>query len=134
IQVLAKRPLLDLMFEIAVGCRDDADVRLDRLYTSDPRQLGLLQDPEESHLHVQLELPNLVEKQRSAIGELEAPGTAAVCPGKCTLFVPEQLRFDEAGRDRPAVDGDERSASTRRQAVDRAGHELFSRPAFSRDE
>src|SRR5258706_14330631 len=95
IKVLAKQPLLNKLSKIAIAGGDDANVGLDRHASADGRVLALLQDAQKSRLRLKRHVADLVEKERAALGLLEAPD-AAVC-GTCerAAFVAEQFAFDK---------------------------------------
>ena len=65
-----------MLLEVAVGRRDDADVDLDRLAAADALELALLQHAQQLDLHLQRQVADLVEEQRAAVGQLEAPEPA----------------------------------------------------------
>ena len=75
-EVLAERPAGDELLQIAVGRRDEAHVDADRLDAADALELALLQHAQELHLHLDRDLADLVEEERAAVGELEAPRLA----------------------------------------------------------
>ncbi len=75
-EVFAERAGGDELLEVAVGRRDEAHVDADRLDAADALELALLQRAQELDLHLDGDLANLVEEQRAAVGELEAPGLA----------------------------------------------------------
>ncbi len=62
---------LDGGLEVVVGGGDEADVDLPRLARADPLELSLLEDAEELRLEVEAEVPDLVEEEGAAVGELE---------------------------------------------------------------
>jgi hypothetical protein len=108
VQILAKQPLGNELAQVAVRRGDDAHVGLERRAPADGHVLALLQHPQQPGLGLHRHVADLVEKQGSALGLLEAAGKALGGAGKGTLFVAEQLRFDEFARDGGHVDGDER--------------------------
>ena len=73
VEVLAELVLSDHVLKVAVCRRYDPDVGLYRLVAADPFKDPLLQDAEELHLHLERHVAYFVQKQRSALGELEAP-------------------------------------------------------------
>ena len=75
-EVLAERALRDELLQIAVRRRDEAHVDADRLDAADALELALLQRAEELHLHLDGDLADLVEEERAAVRELEAPRLA----------------------------------------------------------
>src|SRR2546426_2269393 len=63
---------------------------------------------QELGLQRQRELGDLVEVDRSVVGVLELTESTSVGAGEGALLVTEQLGFEQAVRDRGAVDLDER--------------------------
>ena len=93
-QILAKQALLDRLLEIAVRRRDEPHVDAQRLDAADALERALLQDAQQLHLHVDRQLAYLVEEQRSAVRQLEAPRLLRHGTGKRALLVPEQLGLE----------------------------------------
>ncbi len=113
---------------------DEAEIGLHGLRSSDPLEPVLLQHSQQFGLQRGAELGDLVEKQRTAVGELEAPGLALVRPGEGPLLVPKELGLLQRLCDRRAVDVDERTAAPRAVVVDRPGDELLPRAALAVDQ
>ena len=109
VEILAKRLCLDHRRQIAVRGGDDPDVDPHRPLAADAHDLTVLHDPQQADLRGERELADLVEEERAAVGLLEPPLPARRGAGECSLLVAEQLRVDELGRDRAAVDPAERS-------------------------
>src|SRR5712671_2372951 len=126
IQVFAEAALLDERVEVAVRRDDDAGVDDDRSLAADAFELALLEEPQQLRLHGRRHVADFVEEQRAAVGLLELAEVARGRPGERALLVAEQLRLDELGRDRRAVDGDERPLAARAALVDRARDELLA--------
>ena len=100
----------------------------------DALELALLQRAQQLHLHLDRDLADLVEEERPAVGELEAPRLAGHGARERAALVAEELALDELLRDGRAVDLDERLVLAARVLVQRAGDELLARPALARDE
>src|SRR5882757_6408546 len=86
-EIVPKRLPGDHLAEIAVGRRNPAHVDLDRPRTPEPLEFLLLQHAKEFRLHLERELPDLVEKQRSTVGQLEAANLLRDGAGEGALFV-----------------------------------------------
>ena len=71
VEVLAEAPLGDLLLEVAVGGRDQAEVDLDQLAAADAHDLPLLEHAQELDLQLGVELADLVEEERAAVRQLE---------------------------------------------------------------
>lgn len=75
-QVRPERPLLDHLAEVPIGRHDDADIHPDRPVAADALEFLLLQHAQELYLDVERQLADLIEKERSSIGQLEAADPA----------------------------------------------------------
>ena len=64
VEVLAKASLGDFLGQVAIGGGDQADVDPDRLVAADAAQLALLQDAQKLGLQADVEVGDLVEKER----------------------------------------------------------------------
>src|SRR5262249_22318492 len=94
--------------QVPVRRGDDADVDLDRAGRAEALELAFLENPQQGELRVEGQIADLVEEDRAAVGELEPADAAGQCPGERALFVAEQLRSDQCGRDGGAVHAHER--------------------------
>ena len=103
-----------------------AHVGLDGLGAADPLELALLQDAQQLHLGRQVDVADLVEEQRAALGELEPPLLARLGAGERPLLVAEELRLDEAVGQRRAAHLDERLLRAQRAVVDRVRDQLLA--------
>ena len=72
VEVLAERAFADHAPQVAMRGRDDADVHFLRLRGAEPLERAFLQHAQELGLQVEREIADLVEKQRAAVGQLEA--------------------------------------------------------------
>jgi hypothetical protein len=85
-------------------------------------------------LHGRAHVSDLVEEERAAVGELDAPWLLRRSARERALLVAEDLGLEEVVGERGAVDRDERAAFPRAPVVDRARHELLARAALAADE
>ena len=109
-QVLAKRSLLDQLFQVAMGGTDEAEIHGNALLATEPRDGPLLQHTEQLDLHCQRHVANFVQEQRAASGLFQQSVLESHRTGKGSPLVPEQLRLQQVLRDSAAVHGDERLA------------------------
>jgi len=72
------------------------------------------------------DVAHLVQEQRPAVGELEAAHAPLEGPGEGPALVAEELALEEPGRDRGAVELDERPLLAAGRLVDRAGDQLLA--------
>ena len=77
VEILPEAPLGHGAFEIAVGGRDDADVRVERPSGSHAFERPVLQHAQQLGLHVDAEFADLVQEERAAVRQLEAAGPAS---------------------------------------------------------
>src|SRR5919206_514792 len=90
-EVFAEAPRRDLLFEVAVRRGDEADVHADGPVAAHALEGALLQDAQELDLHRLLQLADLVEEERPAVGQLEAPEAVGLRVGEGAFDVSEQL-------------------------------------------
>src|SRR4051794_12697891 len=109
-QVLAELVGGDHLAEVAVGRTEDADVHAERVVLADAAEFARFEEPEQLHLHALVELADLVEEERAAVGHLEQPLAVGVGPGERTATVAEELALHEVLGQGAAVDRDERLA------------------------
>src|SRR5262249_60809351 len=81
VQVVAKAAGLAPGGQVAVGRRGDADVAPARLGRAEGQALARLHDAQKLGRHARLELGDLVEKQRAAVGLLDVAVDVGVGPG-----------------------------------------------------
>ena len=105
---------------------DEPHVRRDRLRAAEPLELALLQHAQQLDLRREVELADLVEKERAAFGQLEPPLLRRVGAGERALLVAEQLRLDQVLRQRRAAHLDERLFGARRVVVDGVGDQFLA--------
>jgi hypothetical protein len=85
-------------------------------------------------LSVEAHVADLVEEQRSAVGELEAAALLLYRARKRAALVTEELALDQLRGDRGAVHFDEGAVRALRRAVDRARDELFAGAGLAGDQ
>ena len=117
-----------------MGGRDHAHVDLDRPGAPQPLELARLQHAQQLGLHLERQLADLVEKERRAVRDLEAPDLARQGPGVGALLPAEQLALHEPGRQRGAVDLDHQAAPARAEPVDGLGDELLAGAGLAANE
>src|SRR5262249_38559380 len=99
---------VDLCAKIAVRRGDDAHVDREVRAAADAFDLPALEHTQQLRLEVGLELADLVEEERPAVGLFERAGACPGGAGERALLVPEELALEEVRRDRAAIDDDER--------------------------
>ncbi|MNT37476.1 hypothetical protein D3C72_1736150 [compost metagenome] len=91
VQVGAKAPLRNRRGQVAVGGRDHAHVDLAHAIAAGALHLAALQHAQQLGLHAQRQLPDLVEKERAAIGDLELAVAVLHGAGERAALVAEEL-------------------------------------------
>ena len=113
---------------------DQAHVGANRLRAPQPLELARLDHAQQLDLRRQVELADLVEKERAPLGKLEAPFLRRVRAGERALLIAEQLRFDEALGQRRAADLDERPLRPQRVVMDGLRDQLLAGARLAADE
>ena len=131
VEILAKAPVFDRRFQIAMRGRDDAHVAADRAVTANPFEAAFLQHSEQLDLHLQRHVADFVEKQGAAFGEFEAAEARRQGTREGTLLVSEEFALEQFSRDRTAIDRHEGMPATTRQLVNVPGRHLFAGPRLA---
>src|SRR5215472_1451317 len=87
-QIFPEAPFADALFQIAMRCRDDADINWNRL-AADRRHDALLQRAQDLRLHCEVHVPDLIEKQSPALGVSEGALSVARGAGERAAQMPE---------------------------------------------
>ena len=125
-QILAEFARAGARLEIAMSGRENADVGTALLAAADALENALLENAQQLHLHVDAHVADLVQEQRAAVGELEAPNARGQRAREGAFLVTEQLALEQLARNRAAVDRDERPARARGQLMNAPGDQLFA--------
>ena len=133
-EVLAERARLHHLGEVPVRRRDHAHVRGARNARTQDLVDPVLQHPQELHLAARVQLADLVEEDRPAARQVEAPPAVLLRVGEGSAHVAEHLALEQGRRDPAEVHLDERAVPAPAVPVDRLGDQLLARPALSRDE
>ena len=103
-QILPKAACADLFGQILVGGGNHANVDLARDVLADALVLPLLQHAQQLRLQIDRQIADLIEKNRAAIGDLEAAGPVAHGARERPAHVAEELALEHLARDGAAVD------------------------------
>ena len=99
IQILAELPLVHEFRQVAVGCGDEAEIRILAAAHPDLLDLIALQHAQQLCLKIQREFADLVEKDRALVRQFElALLPAFPRSGKGALHIAEQFRFSQFTR------------------------------------
>src|SRR6266571_3219631 len=101
---------------------------------AEPRDLPLLDDPQQFGLGGEGQLADLVEEQRAARRGLERALAQPGGAGERAALVTEQLVLDEVLGERRRVERNQRGLGVRAEAVQLAGDELLPGAALAHDQ
>src|SRR5215468_2413213 len=133
-EILAEAPRGDLLLQVLVGSGDDAHVDAERLLAAHPLEGLLLQHAKDLGLCLEAHVRDLVEEQRTAIGQLELAAPSCHRAGEGAALVAEELGLDQLLGDGGAVHLHERAIGARGAGVYGPGHQLLARPAVAVDQ
>ena len=134
VEVAAELALGHVLFEVAVGGGDHADVDFDRLVAADALEGVAFQDAEELGLGGGVHLADFVEHEGAFVGLLELADLAFGGAGEGAFLVAEELAFEERLGEGGAVEADEGSFAAGAGVVDGAGDEFLADAAFAADQ
>jgi hypothetical protein len=117
-----------------VGGGDHAHVDADRRLTAHAIELALSQHTQQPRLQRGRHVADLIEKQRAAVGLLEAAAAQTVGAGEGALLVAEQLGLEQLGRNRRSVQRNERLVRARAVLVQCTRGELLAGTRLARDQ
>src|SRR4030042_6631970 len=95
IQVLPKFSLLDFLLQVPVGGGNDADIDKDHLRAPDSLEFLLLKDAEDLRLGLQAHVRDFIKEDGALVGQVEFAPPLGQSPRERTLFVAEELAFDQ---------------------------------------
>src|SRR5262249_5889951 len=133
-QVLAETPLGDILLQVGIRRRDDANVDVPRLGRADALDVARLQYAQQLGLEGKGYRADLVEKDRSTVGELEAAYAIGLGVREGALHVAEQLALEHALGQPTHVHRDERSRVPWGRRMQPLRDELLPRPVLTGDQ
>ena len=133
-EILAECSLGHHVGEVAVRAGDDAHVGGARRARAQDLVRAVLEDAQQLDLRCEVELADLVEDDRSAVGHLEAAAAIGARVGERPAHVAEHLAFEQGGGDAAQVHLDERRMASRAVRVHGFGDQLLPRPALAGDQ
>ncbi len=123
--------LVDFGMNILVGGRNNLDIQINRLVASDPLKLFLLKYTEQLHLHSGRYVANFVQKDGAPLGIFKFTDLGAGCTSKCSLFVTEQLGFQQGFGQRTTIYADKRSVFSGAVEMDSFGDQFLADTGFA---
>jgi hypothetical protein len=109
-----------------VGRGQHPQIDSDRSRAAERHHLFFLQHSQQQGLSGGRQVAELVQQERAPIGAANEAELVTRRAGECALRVPEQLTFDEAGRERAAIDSHE-GAGPSGSVMDRSRQPLLAR-------
>ncbi len=104
-------PLRYSDFEVAIGGSDHPHIDFHFLIAADRANFFFLQHAQQFGLHLQRQLSDLIEKNRSPAGRLEQSRLGTQRAGKSPFFIAKELAFNQGRNQRAAIHGDKRTVS-----------------------
>src|ERR1035438_1452954 len=130
IEVRPKSSRAGCLLQITIRRGDQSDVEFDGTRTAYSFEFPLLQNPQELGLHGDSQLPDLVQKNCAAFGDLKLSFLLRNRTGKSPSFVSEQLAFQQRFSDGRAVNSDKWLVGPAPIHVDGSGDQVLSRAAL----
>src|SRR5207245_10673487 len=134
IEIAAESLAGRLALEIAVRGGDDAHVHLALAHTADAPDRALLDGPQQFALHGEIDVADLVEEQKSALGRLDQTGLRFLGIRERAALVAEQLGLHEGGREGGTVHLDKRLRRARAGGVDGVRENALSGTRLARQQ
>lgn len=134
IQIGPECAVAHALAQVAVGGGDHPRVDMAWVVGAKPLDFAVLQRAQQLGLHREGQLAHLVEKQRAAVGGLEAARALAHRAGERALDVAEQLAFGQRFRQRRAVDMHQRAIAPARQAMQPVREQLLAHAGFAKQQ
>ncbi len=120
--------LKDSLLQVLVGGGDDAQVHRHGAQAADALNFPGLEHAQKLDLHIEGHVPDLVQKERARVGQLELAGPPALLrAGKGPLLIAEKFAFKQFLGDGPAVDGHKRARAAVAVVVDGLREQLLAR-------
>ena len=126
VQVSPERPFGDERLQVAVRRGHEPDVGRDGTERSEPQRLARLEHAQQRGLGGRRHLPDLVEKERAAVGRLDEPRLGVQRSRERAFLVAEELSLEQRLRERGAVEAHHGPRGAARTPVDRLGGHLLA--------
>ncbi len=130
-EIFAEAPGAHLGFEIAVGRRDESDIRLSLSSVAKPLIRLVVEKTQETDLGIGGQLTNLVEEQRSTLGLLDLTSDVGDGTGEGPSAMPEQGAGHQVARKRRTIHRYERCIGTRAVDANPAREHVLAGAAFA---
>ncbi len=97
-EILAESTPFHFFFKIMICCCNDTNFDTNGFIAADSFEGAFLENTEEFDLNIERNITNFIEKKCTALSLFKPADTSAVCPGKSSFFMAEELTFDEIFR------------------------------------
>ena len=134
IKILAKLTRIDEFLQVFIGRSDNAHIDGECLAAAHPFECPFAQKTKQLHLRRLVDLANLIQKQRAALGLLEPADAALVRPSERPLFMAEQFALQQRWRQRRAMHRHHRLGRARTKLMNRLGQQLLAGTALALDQ
>src|SRR6266545_2941028 len=109
-----------------MSCDNQPHVNLDCLKTAEPLKLALLQNAQQLHLRLRIEVSDFVEEERAAIGQLKAALLPRLSASESPLLIAKQLGFNQGLGQRRAAHFYERLGGAQRVVMNRMSNHFLA--------
>ncbi len=122
------------LLQVFVGRSNEPEVEVDRLLTTQARELALLQYTQQLCLQVRGQFANFIEKHRATLGLLKDALVVPVGPRVGTALMAKEHVFHQVLGNGPAVKAHEGAVGPARRFMNDGGQNLFARARGAGDE
>ena len=122
---------LHLGGEVTIGGGDHSGIDANRLRAAHALELLLLQHPQQLHLGLERQLPDFVQENRAAVGQLEAALLLLHRTGERPALMSKELALDQCGRQSAAIHLDHDRGLASAGAMQRACNQLLTCPGVA---
>jgi hypothetical protein len=133
-QIFAEPTSLNFHLEVGIRCRQNPRIHLARTRRTQLFQFTCLENAQQFGLLIRWNIGDLVEEERSAVGELEPSGALDLRIRERAPDVPEHFTFENAFGETPDVDRNHCFGSTIRNGVKGLCNDLLAGAVFAHNQ
>jgi hypothetical protein len=130
-KVLPELIIPDHALQVAMSGRNQPNINLDGLRTSEAFKLPLLQGSQKFRLQVHSYVTDLVQKKSAVIRQLKAASLLHERPGESAFFVPEQLALHQTRGNCGAVKTNKGTLTAWAEIMNGSGHQFLARASLA---
>lgn len=134
VKITAKLAILYRAIEFLISRRDQPDIDCDLLCSAQTIVGHSVENAQQLHLQLGLELSDFVQKQRAFVRQLEEAGLSSIGAAECAFLVSEELAFNKVLRKGAAVHVDPWQIAAKRMMMHCARNEFFARSGLTNDQ